>query len=405
MMILALCLSIFALQAENVLFLDHPIYRSNLLSRRPVTDVVAGMPVVLRAAQETVTPTSTSVSLRCIDPTKARAAGLVVGDSAQIEVRVERESNCEYQAILPPDLPPGPVEAFFHDGEGIRYGPAHLNVVSTRIGVLNSLDPAWLRMPAAAAIVNAHQRSKPSLLNPVRPQSSVEVRVMGYGMADLAQVIIQLGDDAIPLADVNPAPGEIGVHILGFKVPENPSYTGCSVPLLVRTGEIVSNLTTLPVAAANGSCNHKLGLSEREKASLDAGQSIPIGILSLGSTQNIGGTSLPSFGVRMADARAVADIAGTDAPLQPNCQLSRDWLGDLRTERQPPTFVDFLPAGPSTVTSPQQETFRLFSGARFALSGGTWQLHVEAGGVVTASTIASAYCRNGCPKTTRRCCH
>src|SRR5262249_33565019 len=136
-----------------------------------------------------------------------------------------------------------------------------------------------------------------------------------------------------------------------------------------------------------GPCRHKLQLSEQQMASLDSGASIPVGKLTLAA----GGASVAILDVTRSDAATVADLVGTDAPLRPGCQLSPDWLSDVRGNLAlgASHFNGYLFGGASWAIGPQDQILPIvgFGGSTASsppLAPGKWRLHVEAGRDIAA---------------------
>lgn len=388
-------LPLSGLHAQNIVVIDQPTSPAYVFDFPPVTaEVVSGMPIRVRAGRRSATSTSTSVDLVCDDPATLQATLRIGSGSGETTLPLRRiQGACEYYAQLPSDMPLGFAEIFIKEtglsqmipasmnGQPQTFGPGQLRVVPTRIAVLNGVDPAGPGMPARA--VDTEQGNPLNLGHPAQPGATVDLSVIGYGSAEPSEVSIQLGDDTVPVMEAVPSGDEPGVHRLRFAIPDTPTYSGCSVPLVVRTGDVISNLTTLPVADSTGACPHRLGLLDAEKAILDSGNTIPLGELKLDSIQNGSGVFGPSFSIIRADARAVAEIIGTDAPLRSDCRLSRNWLAETsRIGRLPSASPERLNPGPVTVISPSEQVFPISFNSRFTLSAGSWRLHVDGGAEV-----------------------
>ncbi|MBL8178471.1 MAG: hypothetical protein JNK48_27605, partial [Bryobacterales bacterium] len=158
MLLVAFLWAAGAAMAADVLIVDHPAYRSDPLAGPAVAEVVAGMPVVLRAGVVNVTPFGSSSSFTCMDPETVRVVYAIEGGEEK-ELKLHRESACQIDiaARLPQDLPLGLVQAWLTDAAGRKYGPARMAVVATRVGILNRLDQSWKRMPAAARLLQLGQ--------------------------------------------------------------------------------------------------------------------------------------------------------------------------------------------------------------------------------------------------------
>lgn len=386
------------LAAEDVLIADHPAYRSDPLYPAPHTEVVPGLPIVIRAGVVNITSFSRSSSFSCVDPATVRAVLIRNGETAETELPLRRESACQIdiETRLPEDLPLGPAEAWFYDAGGKKYGPAKLVAVPTRIGILNRLDQSWKRMPALARRLAIGEQAGIDLTHPARPGELVELRVLGFGTADVASLSLRLGQEELPVFAAQPDPTEPGVHFFRFRLPAAPQLEGCYVPLRIRKGETESNLTTLPVASGRAPCAHKLQLTETELSRLDAGETLPLGILNISASTPTDPGDIATFLVRKADAALVADQSGPDGPLPSGCTLSSNFLADDRAPLQPLNRTyDLQFTGPAQAEGPAGQSVTVstasatggFDGPPPALSPGEWRLRVTGGAAVAPFSI------------------
>jgi len=394
-LVLILCLR---LAAEDVLIADHPAYRSDPLYPASQTEVVPGLPIVIRAGVVNITPFSRSSSFSCVDPATVRAVLIRNGETAETELPLRRHSACQIdiETRLPEDLPPGPAEAWLYDATGRKYGPANLLAVPTRIGILNRLDQSWNGMPALARRLAIGEQAGIDLTHPARPGELVELRVLGFGVADVANLTVRLGPEELPVFAAQPDPTEPGVHFFRFRLPATPQLEGCYVPLRIRIGESESNLTTLPVASGSAPCAHKLRLTEAEMSRLDAGETLPVGVFNISASTPTQSSDIAAFLVRKADAALVADLSGPDGALPSGCTLSRNYPADDRAPLQPLNRTyDLQFTGPAQAEGPGGQIVPVstasatggFDGPPPALHPGEWRLRVTGGAAVAPFSI------------------
>lgn len=386
------------LAAEDVLIADHPAYRSDPLYPAPQTEVVPGLPIVIRAGVVNITSFSRSSSFSCVDPATVRAVLIRNGETAETALPLRRDSACQIdiETRLPDNLPLGPAEAWLYDATGRKYGPAKLLAVPTRIGILNRLDQSWKGMPALARRLAIGEQARIDLTHPARPGELVELRVLGFGVAEAANLAVRLGPEELPVFATQPDPTEPGVHFFRFRMPAAPQLEGCYVPLRIRGAEGESNLTTLPVASGSAPCAHKLRLTEAEMSRLDAGETLPLGILNISVSTPTEPGDIASFLVRKADAVLLADQTGLDGPLPSGCTLSRNYPADDRAPLQPLNRTyDLQFTGPAQAEGPAGQAVTVstasatggFDAPPPALNPGEWRLRVTGGAAVEPFSI------------------
>jgi hypothetical protein len=155
----------------------------------------------------------------------------------------------------------------------------------------------------------------------------VVLRTAGLGNARLEQISVELGDSMIRPAAVHPAANEPGLDEIEFTIPGTFRMNGCYVPLRVRAAGSESNLTSLPVVQGSGYCPHRLGLTNAQMETLDAGGMIPAGVLEIhkarfGSSESFEylETAYTNSGYVRRDR--IADLAGIDSILRSGCKIS-----------------------------------------------------------------------------------
>lgn len=94
-----------------------------------------------------------------------------------------------------------------------------------------------------------------------------------------ANVELYVGSSRANVAYAGRAPGFAGLDQINFTVPAGLS--GCSIPVSVKIGTVVSNFTTIAVAPNGGTCSDPLGLSSTQLDRIRSTGSLKLGSISL----------------------------------------------------------------------------------------------------------------------------
>ena len=94
-----------------------------------------------------------------------------------------------------------------------------------------------------------------------------------------ANVELFVGGRRAAVAYAGRAPGFAGLDQINFVVPAG--VDGCSVPVAVKTGNIISNYSSIAVAANGGTCSDPLGLTSSQLDRINSGGSVKIGTIGL----------------------------------------------------------------------------------------------------------------------------
>ena len=89
-----------------------------------------------------------------------------------------------------------------------------------------------------------------------------------------------VGNQSAPLLSASRSGCCAGLDQIVFRVP--PAVSGCFVPVAVRSGGIVSNFVTIPIASQGGACSDPVGLPTRLIAKAQSGQPITVGVAGIG---------------------------------------------------------------------------------------------------------------------------
>jgi len=107
-----------------------------------------------------------------------------------------------------------------------------------------------------------------------------------------ANIELYVGNIRANVAYAGRAPGFVGLDQINFVVPTG--LLGCSIPVYVRIGQIISNFTTIAISAAGGACSDPLGLSSSQLDRLVQTGSLKVGSIVLARLDFE--TSVPGFG-------------------------------------------------------------------------------------------------------------
>ena len=167
--------------------------------------------------------------------------------------------------VIPPDLPPGPINAAF--------------VID---GVIQKLEPFTLDpyAPALPSVPRIYQgpvvaQNYPVLgvapvghTNPAVPDGWVTLWLTGLNHAATSEVTVRIADQEVPAAFAG-ASGIPGVDQINFRMPAHP-YLGCYVPIEVDVAAYRGNRASIATSDGEGDCNHPLGLSHEDLVILDS---------------------------------------------------------------------------------------------------------------------------------------
>ncbi len=184
--------------------------------------------------------------------------------------------------VVPEGLPVGPASVVLIT-DGVRGPMAIFDVVARAPGLFaanyTSFGPGF--GPALAQNYTRSAVAPVAFTNPVVLGQDVTLWATGLGDTTTADVTIEVAGEPVPATFA--AHHEIaGLDQVNFRVPPD-AFTGCYVPVAIRTGEVRSNLLTLAVNPTPGACAHPLGLSYGDLRALDAGQSLPVGEVAIQS--------------------------------------------------------------------------------------------------------------------------
>jgi uncharacterized protein (TIGR03437 family) len=245
-------------------------------------------------------------------------------------------------AILPSTTPVGDGTITVSNGLNTS-APFAIHVVESAFGIL-TLNGAG-NGPAAAFDVHYNYLGFTSALNPgdtfilwgtgVGPVSGNET---------ITQTPVDLGDNVPMSLEVGGMPAQLVYHgrstfpgldeVIGI-VPQNVS-PGCWVSVVARTGNIMSNFATLPVAASGRTCSDPiLGFTTSAAQTLASKSSLNLGFLQLakdgGEQPNGGGLTLVVNDLARAQFLNVksSDLASfTLGPSIGSCLVSRTYAGN-----------------------------------------------------------------------------
>jgi uncharacterized protein (TIGR03437 family) len=184
-------------------------------------------------------------------------------------------------AQLPASTPLGPADVTLTiDGQAST--PARIMVTRTNFGLFTQAGNGL----GAANPQNQDVGQEPTvnnLTNPALPGQYVILWGTGLGLATPDEVTVQLGGTEIAPEYAGPAPALTAADQINFRIPDTGTLNGCYVSVIVKIGEIMSNEATISKASGPGPCEHPLGLSAADMATLDSGGRILFGAVHLQS--------------------------------------------------------------------------------------------------------------------------
>ncbi len=197
--------------------------------------------------------------------------------------------------------------------KGRTTAPMPITIVQSSVGLRTLNKQGTGPAKAFAAPPDTVPRPDPALLqNPVTlsqsatPGQLVIVQATGLGAVTIDETLDLIQELSVP-ADVIvgnlvvPAIYELRVAVGGdyiaFKLPDE-TPEGCYVPIAIRTGGIVSNVATISVAKAGGSCSDQTGFTASDIDAAQKSGAIRMGIILL-SHLDLGpfGTNDVAYGV------------------------------------------------------------------------------------------------------------
>jgi uncharacterized protein (TIGR03437 family) len=94
-----------------------------------------------------------------------------------------------------------------------------------------------------------------------------------------ANVELYVGTTRATVAYAGRAPGFAGLDQINFVVPAG--ITGCAIPVSIKTGNQVSNYTTIAISSGGNTCTDALGLPASQLERLSSTGSLKVGVISL----------------------------------------------------------------------------------------------------------------------------
>lgn len=203
-------------------------------------------------------------------------------------------SSGQIAAILPSATPVGAANlTVTYNGQSSA--PEPITVVANNFGIYTRSNagagPAWVQhydVPAGSPLLDYFN----SLVHPAKPGGVYTIYGTGLG----------------PVADDrNPRPGDLpgevsvvvggktaaisyrgrispGLDQINFQLPSDVPE-GCYVPLYVRAGGLVSNFASMSIATNSNRCSVSGGLSANDLAKAAAGQTLSLGVVTLGRSR------------------------------------------------------------------------------------------------------------------------
>ena len=189
-------------------------------------------------------------------------------------------------AVLPSDVTIGDGKlTLSYSGSSARAIP--IKVLSSAFGIYS----VTANGVGAGAITTGDYRVK-TFSDAARPGDVLIIWGTGLGPVRGDESLAPLPDASFPATEVfvgnRPAPLLsasrsgccAGLDQIVFQVP--PAISGCFVPVAVRSGGIVSNFVTIPIASQGGTCSDPVGLPASLIAKAQSGQPIRVGVAGIG---------------------------------------------------------------------------------------------------------------------------
>ncbi|MFN7997928.1 MAG: hypothetical protein U0Q18_30185 [Bryobacteraceae bacterium] len=195
--------------------------------------------------------------------------------------------SAQVAAILPSAVPAGVGSlSLTYNGQPSR--PIPITVSSSGFGVYSASSNGL-----GAGIITRPDYQLTSLANPARPGDTLIIWGTGLGPVSGDEAGGALPGNRFPGTEVFvggqsanvPYAGRsgccAGLDQIVFQVP-SPASEGCFVPVAVRTGGVVSNFTTLPIASGGGSCADPMGIPADLITKAEAGKAVAVGAVAVG---------------------------------------------------------------------------------------------------------------------------
>lgn len=195
-------------------------------------------------------------------------------------------------ALLPSNTPVGnaTLTVTFN---GATSAPRALRVVASSFGTF-STNQAGSGPGIITNFESATSQPVNSVLRSARPGQTLILYGTGLGplpagtpdntaapavQIGAANVELYVGNTRANVAYAGRAPGFAGLDQINFVVPAGTN--GCSIPVSVKIGTIISNFTTIAVAPNGGTCSDPLGLSSTQLDRLRTTGSLRVGSIGL----------------------------------------------------------------------------------------------------------------------------
>jgi hypothetical protein len=185
-------------------------------------------------------------------------------------------------ALLPRNIALGSAQLNLFFG-GLK-ASAQISVVPSSFGLFTQLfAQAYGLGPALAQqVAGDHVLVKNELTHPAKPGDYVVLWGTGLGSATRDQVNVNLGGKPASVSYAGPAPGEPGVDIINFVVPNDASIPNdCYVAVWVEAAGVKSNSSSISKTDDGSACHSSLGLTATDLASRDAGFTVGLAQLNL----------------------------------------------------------------------------------------------------------------------------
>jgi uncharacterized protein (TIGR03437 family) len=208
----------------------------------------------------------------------------VTVDTITISPLIVTASDQEITAIMPSKTPvgTGTISAMYKGQPGAA---EPITVAKTTIGIYTVTDVNYVAigaatsaMPGQELILWATGAGPVDFDETVPPASPVDLQ-------SAIQARIYAGGQMVTPSFVGRAACCTGLDQINFQLPQSVS-TGCSVPIAIQTGDVVSNFILIPIAAGGGVCTDSSGVSGDDPAT-----PLKLGYLKISSvTTSPGGT-------------------------------------------------------------------------------------------------------------------
>jgi len=114
------------------------------------------------------------------------------------------------------------------------------------------------------------------LTDPVLPGTRVRLTGTGFGDARPSEIEAFLGDQRVEVTSIAPDPLDPSKDHVEVYVPNSRIPQDCYANLTLRARGKAANAVSMASSLSPGACRHPLGLNQRQLATLDRGESIPV---------------------------------------------------------------------------------------------------------------------------------